>query len=423
MSGRLETVTKPNGVTLLHGYDALGRLVSLKSSDGTIDTFYGYNLLHQPVHVEDRVNGCILKREYDPMGRVLSEDFGSSIMLKNEYDLNGRRTRLVLPDQSQIDYTYQGMHLASVDRSNPNGELLYSHRYTQYDLSGNLLKQELIGNAGTMTYEVDQMGRTYAMHSPFGAQKVEKYDDFGNVRQVATDGQTSLYDYDAHHQISREKSFFSHDYGYDSHNNRLYKDENHYRVNDLNQIKSTQQSRFAYDDNGNLIRKDTSQQTTHYTYDALDRLISVETDDLSVCFTYDPLHRRLSKTVYDKRSKTQSQLRFLYDGQNEIGAYDSQGNLFNCASWDKAKALRLLQQLLSNSMAMSLLPFMIFLVTSPNSYPSMANVSNPIAIAPLESIKPSAKARKLTTLGDSLPSATTQKPSSFITVAAITIPS
>jgi hypothetical protein len=37
--GLLDTITKPDGVILLHSYDALLRLVSMKASDGSVDYY------------------------------------------------------------------------------------------------------------------------------------------------------------------------------------------------------------------------------------------------------------------------------------------------------------------------------------------------------------------------------------------------
>ena len=57
----------------------------------------------------------------------------------------------------------------------------------------------------------------------------------------------------------------------------------------------------------------------------MDRLISVANDSEQVSYTYDELNRRLSKKVASSSQQTEE--RYLYAGQDEIGACDPQGNI------------------------------------------------------------------------------------------------
>ena len=54
---------------------------------------------------------------------------------------------------------------------------------------------------------------------------------------------------------------------------------------------------YAYDLNGNRIKKTESGVITNYTYDDENRLIKVTKDTTVITYTYDPFGRRIEKNV------------------------------------------------------------------------------------------------------------------------------
>ena len=73
-------------------------------------------------------------------------------------------------------------------------------------------------------------------------------------------------------------------------------------------------------------------ETSVFIYDPLNRLIEVTSKKKKVSFVYDPLDRRLSKVVYAPTAlgwKEMARENYLYHGQNEIGAFTSQGTSKN----------------------------------------------------------------------------------------------
>lgn len=314
--GLVSETFKPDGVSLKRTYDPLGNLLSLTSSDNSISYTYRYNKLNQLLESKDLNTGTTTLRTLDTQGRILKEKLANNLTLASNYDPRGRRTNLTLPDQSLILYNRDALHLRGVVRQDSQGFTLYTHLYNEYDLSDHLLSQTLIGDLGQTTFSIDPIGRTTALVSPHYNQQVLQFDPVGNPIQVQTKSVTSEYSYDDLYQVTEEKGLFNHTYSHDSHYNRLQKDDSPYQLNSLNQL-----SDFVYDLNGNPI----SHQNTTYTYDALDRLITVTTPTHRIAFTYDSFHRRLSKTVTTAEKTTQ--YLFLYDGQNEIGATDTLGNI------------------------------------------------------------------------------------------------
>ena len=144
----------------------------------------------------------------------------------------------------------------------------------------------------------------------------------------------SKYEYDYLKQLTKEEGLFTKTYCYDSHNNRLEKNNNFYEINDVNQIIQTASDELTYDANGNPKYKHGSDGDIFYKYDALDRLISIEkSDKYKLEFVYDALHRRIFKKyikcirhMYSYEWKEKYDDKYLYDNQNEIAALDRQNN-------------------------------------------------------------------------------------------------
>ena len=95
-----------------------------------------------------------------------------------------------------------------------------------------------------------------------------------------------------------------------------------HHYNDLNQLLSDGTKEYAYDLLGNLSKHD----DVEYRYDALGRLIEVEKPHEVTKYIYDAMNRRLSKETFGKSQGTLQLVRqekYLYTGQNEIGAYEN----------------------------------------------------------------------------------------------------
>lgn len=316
LKGLLEDVIKPSGTILTHGYDDLGYLKSLISSDGTINYSYKYDKTGLLLHSENKSSKELLTRSYDEYGNLQRETFPSSISLESTYDAQGRRKTLLLPDRSTVFYDYSALYLKSVSRGN------CTHRYLEHDLAGFLLKEELPLNTGVVTYEYNQLGVLTSIEAPYFTQKALEFDPVGNLLCTDRSGELLTYTYSNLYHLTSEKSTEKdHTYSFDAQNNRLMKDEAIFTANSLNQS-----SELEYDLDGNP--KFLGERSLYY--DALDRLISVEQKDERIRYAYDALHRRLSKKVFVLLENTWTltkEIFYLYDGQNEIGSYDKFGNL------------------------------------------------------------------------------------------------
>lgn len=324
--GQKETFIKNDGIVIQYAYDALGRQVMEKSSDGTVHYEYTYDLANHPLNVEDKVHHRTTVKTFDDNGDLEEENLGNGLTLRFTNDALGRPKKVVLPDGSAIGYQYSACLLKSVEKIDAKGTLSYSHVYDSYDLSGIPLEMTLAGKAGIRKGEYDLLGRLTSITTSFWSERITKYDAIGNIRELTlndTVGNDSAnYTYDDLYQLKEEEGIIKNSYLYDSHYNRKGKNGCQCQHNALHQLLSDGEYTYHYDLNGNLVKRESSRQTEEFAYDAFDRLIEYSNDDNVVTYTYDENHRRLSKTA----SKVGT-MRYLYQGQNEIGSVDGSGKI------------------------------------------------------------------------------------------------
>jgi len=308
--GEKKTVTKPDGCVLSYEYSDLGNLELLTSSDGTVRHQMRYNKLGALIWSDG------IERKVDGRGRILAESFPNGLLVENTYGEDGAKKTCRIPTANcLIEYQTNGLDLLKVSRKTLHGEELYAHTYVNRDLSGNLLLANLSEDLGSIRFTYNPRGRKKSITAPLFSQKVLEVDAVGNPLRTQTQTHESSFTYDDLYQLTSEKGAFSHDYQYDSLHCRLKKDDEVYQFNALNQPVSP----MKYNKNGNPTRQGDIRYTL-YTFDALDRLTRIETPERIQTFAYDCLNRRLSSTTLQHGG--QKTVYYLYDGQNEIGAFD-----------------------------------------------------------------------------------------------------
>ena len=321
-----EVLIKPDGQEIYHTYDAFGRLKTITSQDASIACSYTYNNRHQVIEVKDgndqQVNAC----SYDTTGRLKREVLGNGLVIAYDYDRLGRVKELSLHDGSTVKYLYDAAYLKEVQRYK-NDKLLYQHRNELHDQTGALLQSTLIGNAGTLQYTYDLLGRCKQIKNPHWSQEVPHagFDAIGRlVAMTVKDAAGAIpyqFEYDPLDHLKKEEGHVSNTYHTDSLHNRLEKNKISYEINALNQLKKQGNCEYDYP-NGNLTQKKQGDLTTTYTYDAFNRLTSVRSpEEIETTYQYDSFNRRLSKTHNGLTT------RYLYQGQNEIGSVNDKNEI------------------------------------------------------------------------------------------------
>jgi len=313
--GQKTTLAKPDGQFLIYTYDALGRLQTLKSSDESIDYFYVYDRRDEVILVEDRKNHQMTARHYNAEGKLEAEELGNGLVMHYNYTRSGHLKQVHFPDQSRIDYVYNGVDLKEMHRVK-NEQVAYSHYNVSYNLAGQVTKAKLAGEAGEIIYHYDALGRCLTIASNALTQEVpqEGYDAAGNLRTCITQGESYQFDYDDNYQLNNEQGHISHHYRLDSLGNRKAKNGENYSHNALNQIQQAGEESFSYDANGNIRERVRGEEKIVYTFDTLDRLTSVTKGNQTTHYSYDPFNRRLI-------AQGQTTKCFVYQFQEEVGVW------------------------------------------------------------------------------------------------------
>ncbi|MES2345296.1 MAG: RHS repeat-associated core domain-containing protein, partial [Chlamydiota bacterium] len=307
-----EEKTLPNGTILTTLFDGLGRPIELKSSDSSIHYSYTYSADHLEEKIQDLVHDRFFERHYNSFHELTYESGASW-----HYDAVGCCKEFHLPHGGTIRYSYEGMHLVSVERFSKEGKLLYTHQYTEFDPNGHVHQEELIGNLGTIVTSHDLLERPSSQSSPW-LTHVTHYGPSGLVTQT----ENSLfapkdYEHDPINQITREGEV---DYSFDSLGNPTSCE-----TNDYNQILTGPDYALKYDFNGNPYEKTTAEATIRYDYDALGRLTEISSAEKTILYQYDPFSRLYSKEVVTPSNSTT--IYYIYDKDREIGTIDENGKL------------------------------------------------------------------------------------------------
>ncbi len=312
--GRVKSRLLPSDVAIDSVYDGIDRLIETKSSDGTIHYQYAYANGPNPVEVTDLVHHTRLQREYNAFGQIVKETNAYGLIFTWQYDHHGRCVAYTLPDLSSVAYLYKGGHLTEVSRLSSRGDLLYSHRYCDFDPNGHVMQEDLIHNIGTLNTTHDLLERPSDQHSPWLHQTIS-YGPSSLVTQTKNSllGD-KIYAHDALNQLIREGD---EQYAFDSLGNPI-----HCSINEYNQILSGPDYSLEYDRNGNPTRRISSEGVTDYTYDALSRLISITHPDAKkTLYFYDSFSRLISE-------QTEAvQTLYLYDKTQEIGTINACGTI------------------------------------------------------------------------------------------------
>ncbi|SCA62460.1 Uncharacterized protein SCG7109_AA_00490 [Chlamydiales bacterium SCGC AG-110-M15] len=330
--GSLITHRNADGSEIHYVYDVFGKMVERVSSDGTVHERYSYDLCGRVTSIENLVMGTETKKVYDVCGRVIEEMQENALMTSYRYDALGRCVAMTLPDSSEVQYVYEGNHLKAVKRLNALGKEQYQHQYLKYDLAGRRTYARLPLGVGDVEYAYDLNGRQVNFKSDYLNWTIPEdggFDRKGNLLKIdvhdAMGEVQGAYAYNSLHQLKSEKGMSTHQYRYDSRDNRLEKDKLAYSNNVVDQLLKAGDKNYENDERGNRISESSVEGDKKYTYDALNRLTRVSADDWEAVYTYDYASRRMSRKLEYGDGRSEEEL-YLYHDKREIGSLDANGN-------------------------------------------------------------------------------------------------
>ncbi len=319
-AGRLTEIQPPNHTSIQYSYDPLSRIAILKTKE--VEYHYTYDKLGRTTAIQDNIHHTTTFRSYDTQGNMQEERLANGLTIKNTYDPLRRRTQLILPDQSSVEYEYDSYYLRQINRKDAKQNITHTHQFLHYDLSGNLLEET------TGSYQYNRNGQKDTIETPHFTQYVQERDSMGNILYQKTNDNPEHFTYSPLSQLLSEPT---NEYSYDSMHNRVSKNEHPYLLNNNNQLLATDSAQYHYDQAGYPTSKKTRNQLIEYTYDGLGRLIEAKEEKRwRLLCAYDGFHRRTTKILYTWRKdtwvETQYQ-KFLYDENNEIGSTDKNNTI------------------------------------------------------------------------------------------------
>ncbi len=270
-----------NDETIYYEYDALGRLV-VKNRPYDPNITFTHNIAGRVVEVNDgravSSGGGLTTYSYDRIGRFVEVNDVYSKVVKYEYDVMGRRTKLTYPDDSYVTYEYD--ELSRLTEVKYNGSTIAEYEYDE------LSRRTLLtyGNDANIVYEYDIANKLEKITNNFSGSDTNSfeytYDKVGNRLTMTVEGTDEHeYDYDALYQLTGVDypAGWPDDvvtYNYDAVGNRtsvVNGGTTSYDTSLLNQYTSVGGTNYSYDDNGNLIHD----ETRIYSYDCENRLLAL----------------------------------------------------------------------------------------------------------------------------------------------------
>ena len=272
---------------------------------------FRYNKRGELVEMQDW-NG-VMTMERDVLGRLTGVTDHNGRTVGYTYDSVGNRTAIRYPDESVVNYTYDGNHrLTGVTDAEGRGT-----QYT-YDAAGNLLSMVQPGSKATYRYRPDGMPSAAKYQTGDGAvMDVDfAYDPMGRMlglrRQSGVDAPVynTVYTYDpAGRLLSCTEGTTRESYSYDPLGNRTAWSVNNdgkavYTYDAMNRLASMEQDgaaySYTYDKRGNLTEERQGDALIRqYVYDTANRmatgknlLTGAQTD-----YTYNALNMRIAHTV------------------------------------------------------------------------------------------------------------------------------
>jgi RHS repeat-associated protein len=327
--GNLVGKTDRKGQTITYLYDALDRLTQKTYPDMThVD--YLYDLVGRIQQVNDPTGTYGFA--YDNMGRLIGTSTqysfvaGGPYINAYTYDTASNRTGFTAPDGSTSTYGYDTLNRLGTLANSWAGTFGFS--YDELSRRTQMTRP----NGVNTNYSYDNLSRLLSVLHQVGGATIDGasyvVDAAGN-RTSKTDrytGVTSSYGYDAIYQLLQVQQGGSttESYTYDAVGNRLSSlGVSVYQYNSSNELTSTPNALYAYDNNGNTTLKADATGSTTYAWDYENRLKSMTMPAMggTVSFRYDPLGRRI------QQSGANGTTNFVYDGYNLIQENDNDGNL------------------------------------------------------------------------------------------------
>ena len=314
-AGKTKTVVRPGGKLTEYEYDEGGRVSVIRQEDGSAE-YYKYTangLLLEAANAES-----LVKFERDNLGRVTREIQGE-VEIKSVYNPQGNR--ISVSSNLGANIQFERTALGDISGIQAGTKETEWKAKIQYNSLGQEIERQLPGGLRS-TWQRDKLGRPIQ-------HQVSKGKTLNRSRQYEWDLEDRLKQFkdlvqgtvQFGHDVFGNLTFAQYNNGYTDYRiadevGNIYKskDKSDRKFGPAGQLLESNEAKYEYDAEGNLIRKtERDGKVWTYEWNANGMLKSViRPDKNSVRFTYDALGRRLSKTYLDTCT------RWVWDGNTPI---------------------------------------------------------------------------------------------------------
>ncbi len=343
-TGFLSRQIDSTGLPTEYQYDAQGRLLAT-IDDAQQATQYDY--AKGRVAKVSPPSGRSVELKYDDRGFLVSTQRGEKDIVKNEYDVLGRRTKETRSSGLEISYRYDALGRLIASEDNQGGR-----ETTEYDRAGRMVAtQDANGGAIKLKYDAD--GNMLETTDPLGQVKRRVYNVAGELSEVIEpNGDKAKYEYDAvgrlttaHHPGGGKSSYAYDPLGLPTRIRNPLGKETRSTYDVAGRLTSTtnangQTTTFAYDVAGRMTEKRLADgKVVKYQYDARGHLSEVDDGAFPIQYTRN-LDGRVTRIEYPAIKRS---LSYEY---NEAGAktklVDSEGRTihYEYDDLDRLSALR-----------------------------------------------------------------------------------
>ncbi|MFY9942817.1 MAG: RHS domain-containing protein, partial [Desulfobacterales bacterium] len=356
---RLVREIRPEGQETRYGYDPAGNLIE-KIDAKDQKTVYSYDdagrLVETRHHTAADWNTAVktVQYTYDGAGNLIgyhdgltagfytfdeahrkiaeTVDYGPfSLSYGYDYYANGMKKAFTAPDGTTYHYTYDANNqLTGVALPGAGFITVNAHRW-------NRPEQITLPGGGSRRYDYDPLMRikSIAVEDPGQKGLMDyryAYERMDNITLKDTEHGNYSYRYDPLYRlVAADNPEQGEAFTYDPLGNRLAAEgvAGTWHYNRNNELLGYGDLTFAYDANGNMIRKTANDRVLTYIYSTEDRLVRVEESGgkLIAEYGYDPFGRRLWKDVDGTRTY------FLYSDEGVIGEYAASGAELKAYGW------------------------------------------------------------------------------------------
>lgn len=349
--GRVTKTTFPSNLTETYSYDAVGNLTGRTDRKGQYIsyTYDQLNRLTQKTYPDTTTvnytydNDSRLTQVSDPtgtysftfdnMGRLTGTTTSYSFLTTRifatsySYDAASNRTSFTDPESGSSTYAYDTLN--RLQTLTPPSAISTGNFGFSYDALSRRTSLTRPNSVNT-TYSYDTLSRLLSVLHKNGSTTLDgatyTVDNAGNRTSKADQyaGVTSNYTYDPIYELTQvtQGTNTTESYSYDPVANRLSSlGISSYANNSSNELTSTSNATYSYDNNGNTLTKVVGSNTTSYAWDFENRLSSITLPNGggTVSFKYDPFGRRVYKSSSSGTSV------FAYDLGNVAEETNSNG--------------------------------------------------------------------------------------------------